>query len=281
MNSLTRAYTARIYLKRIEGVEEIQFRTGKKRKSPIWRAAWKRKYMSFRSTARALRNTNTNICRWHIASIAVTPENGAKHGSSCSLPSTHLSNGGPGSHSVSLSTATPSRTAILLTASSAKIVSIRIQMRPRSHHATRHIPLRHSRQFNASDEGAHSDSSIDTQHFIVISSSPCRVEIHSNFTFSRRKMIKRPRYYGSQFLLELNAKSALNYNLENVILIRKIFNSNQNKIVYVIKMDSLYTFFFFFNVTASSSVTWEYRSKKYCRESIMIFRLIKSTIKCL
>lgn len=44
------------------------------------------------------------------------------------------------SHSVSLSTTTPSRTAISLTASSAKIVSIRIQMRPRSHHATRHIP---------------------------------------------------------------------------------------------------------------------------------------------
>jgi len=63
VNSLTRAYTVRIYLKRIEGVEEIQFSAGKKRKISIRRAAWKRKYMSFRSTARALRNTNTNICR--------------------------------------------------------------------------------------------------------------------------------------------------------------------------------------------------------------------------
>jgi len=73
------------YLKRIEGVEEIQFEARKKRKIPTRRAAWKRKYMSFRSTARALRNTN--ICRWHIASIAVALENGAKHGFSCSLPS--------------------------------------------------------------------------------------------------------------------------------------------------------------------------------------------------
>jgi len=78
VNFLMRACTTRIYtyLKRIEGIKEIQFRARKKRKILVWRATWK--YMSFRSTAHTLQNTNTNtnICWWHIAGIAVTPENG-------------------------------------------------------------------------------------------------------------------------------------------------------------------------------------------------------------
>jgi len=137
--------------------------------------------MSFRSIARALWNTNTSICRWHIASIVVTPEHLLARSS---LFSTRPFHRHPRGNSLSFRTSlyicrplVLSRTAISLTASSAKIVSIRIQMRPRSHHATRHIPLRHSRQFDESDEpvargGWRSDSSIDTQRFIVIGFLP-------------------------------------------------------------------------------------------------------------
>jgi len=135
--------------------------------------------MSFRSMARALRNTNTNICPL------------LAHSSLFDTPGPAIPRG---SLSFCLSICRPPReTAISLTASSAKIVSIRIQMRPRSHHATRHIPLRHSRQFDASDESAKGDDVVIrplTLSTLSLSAPLPRAESHSNFAFSSREVIK-------------------------------------------------------------------------------------------
>lgn len=98
-------------------------------------AIQKRKYMSFRSIVRALwkyqrEYLSVTYC-WHRCYVGKQSEPFPSLSAAASL------------------LCSPSRPAISPTTSSAKIVSIRIQMRPRSHHATRHIPLRHFEWFDA------------------------------------------------------------------------------------------------------------------------------------
>lgn len=218
----------RVYTVRTR-ISQKDWKSQKKFNSERWRkgksrsdAVWKRKYMSFRSTAHACRNTNTNICRWHIASIVVTPENGAKHGSSRSLLSSALvprpiSNGSPTLYLPPPPRELPFHWQPLLRKSSPFGFKWGLV-----HTMPRVIyPLRHSRQFDSSDEGERHIAIRPLTLGILSLSVPRRSASESILISHFREMIKRQ---GASRRIKRRSSARNEHRLENVILIIKILN---------------------------------------------------------